>query len=94
MVFNVRRFSTAQFPVEFLDASGNLTVPTSATLTITYGSTSGVIGSTVIGMVPVGFTFVGNWAAGNANLGVWDYSISAPGQVSPTTGKVRVLSSV
>lgn len=94
MVFNVRRFSTAAFPVEFLDANGALTVPSSATLTITYTSTAGVLGSTVIGLAPVGFTFVGNWGAGNADLGLWSYSISAPGQVSPITGNIRVLSSV
>ena len=93
MVFNVRRFSTAAFPVEFLDANGVLTVPSSATLTITYTSTAGVAGSTAIDMVPVGFTFVGNWPAGNSDLGLWGYSISAPGQVSPITGSIRVLSS-
>lgn len=94
MVFNVRRFSTAEFTVEFLDASGVMTNPPTATLTVTYGSTSGVVGSTAISMTPVGNIFVANWGAGNADLGLWSYSISAPGQVTPTTGNLRVLSSV
>jgi len=93
VVFNVRRFSTAEFVAEFLDSNGVMTTPPTATLTITYGSTSGVVGSTVITMQPAGFAFTGNWGAGNADLGLWSYSISAPGQVSPTTGNIRVLSS-
>lgn len=94
MVFNVRRFSTAQFPAEFLDVSGTATIPTSATLVITYGSTSGVIGSTTIAMVVTGNVFIGTWGAGNADLGLWGYSISAPGLPAPVTGNIRVLSSV
>lgn len=93
MVFNVRRFSTAAFPVEFLDLNGALTVPSSATLTITYASTAGVLGSTVIGMLQVGNTFVGNWGAGNADLGLWGYAVQGAGQINPVTGNIRVLSS-
>jgi hypothetical protein len=93
MVFNVRRFSTASLPAEFYDLTGNFTTPSSATLTITYAATSGVIGSTVIAMTQVGASFVGNWGAGNSDLGLATYSISGAGQVTPTTGLIRVLSS-
>lgn len=93
MVFNVRRWSTAAMPVDFLDATGAITTPTSATLTITYTTTSSVLVSTVIAMVPSGASFIGNWGAGVSDLGLANYSISAPGQANPTVGVIRVLSS-
>lgn len=93
MVFNIRRFSTAAMPAEFLDAAGAPTTPSSATLTITYTTTGGVSGSTVIAMTPSGGTFVGTWGAGAADLGLATYAVSAPGQAAPTTGLIRVLSS-
>src|SRR5882762_10159255 len=50
------------------DANGNTTVPSSATLTITYRTTSAVAASTTIGMSQAGSFFIATWGSGVAAL--------------------------
>lgn len=95
MPINVRTGSTIGFTVEFFStASGQtvLTIPTSATLTITYPLSSNSITTTScsIGMSPSGSFFVATWGSGVAALGLSSYSVSAPGQVTPTSGTLRI----
>lgn len=94
MTFNVTLGSTVEFAVEFKSSIGILTVPTSATLTVTYPPSSNSITrvSCVIGMTPAGSIFTATWGSGVAALGLSSVSISAPGQVTPTTGTLRVIS--
>ena len=94
MPFNVTLGSTVGFTVEFFDSTENITVPTSATLTITYpmSSNSLIIGTATIGMSAIGNFFSATWGTGVAALGLANYSISAPGQASPTTGTLRLIS--
>ena len=91
MPFNITQGSTVEFTVSFLDANGNITVPSSATLTMTYTSISGTTASSVIAMLPSGSFFVANWQSGQAAFGLANYSIVAPGQPTPTTGTLRLL---
>lgn len=91
MPFNVTQGSTVEFTVEFLDASGNLTVPSSATLTMTYTTIAGTSASSATAMTPSGSFFTALWASGVAAFGFATYSISAPGQPTPTTGTLRLL---
>jgi len=72
------------------DANGNTTVPSSATLTITYRTTSAVAASTTIGMSQAGSFFIATWGSGVAALGNANYSITAPGQATATTGTLRL----
>lgn len=94
MPINVTTGSTVQFTVEFFDATNVLTVPTSATLTITYplSSNSIVIGTAVIGMTPIGSFFTATWGTGVAALGITSVSATAPGQASATMESLRVIS--
>lgn len=94
MPINVTIGSTVKFTVEFFDSNQILTVPTSATLTITYpiSSDSLTIVSCAISMTPAGSFFTATWGSGAAALGLSSYSVSAPGQIAPTTGTLRILS--
>ena len=94
MPINVTTGSTVQFTVEFFDSTNVLTVPTSATLTVTYplSSNSIVTATATIGMTPSGSFFTATWGSAVAALGITNYSVSAPGQASATTGSLRVIS--
>jgi hypothetical protein len=91
MTYNVTSGSTVNFTVEFLDSNGNTTIPSSATLTITYTTVAGSTTFTVISMTQSGSFFVGTWGTGVAAIGAALYSITAPGQVTPTFGDLRLL---
>lgn len=94
MPVNVTQGSTVEFTVEFFDSNQILTVPTSATMTVTYPPSSNniAIATAVIGMTPSGSFFTATWGSGVAALGLSSYSVSAPGQATPTTGTLRVHS--
>jgi hypothetical protein len=93
MPINASLGSTIGFTVEFFDSANNLTVPSSATLTITYPPSSNSITTTscTIGMAASGSFFQATWGSGVAALGMSSYSISAPGQATPTTGSLRLI---
>ena len=94
MPINVTQGSTVEFTVEFFDSNNILTVPTSATMTVTYPPSSNNIATAtaVIGMTPAGSFFTATWGSGVAALGLTFYSVSAPGQATATTGTLRVHS--
>lgn len=89
--YNVTQGSTVEFTVEFFDASGVLTVPTSATLTMTYTTVAGTTASSGIAMTQSGSFFTAIWGSGVAKLGLATFSIGAPGQATATTGSLRLL---
>ena len=94
MPTNITQGNVAKFAVEFLDAGGNLTIPSSATLTVVYipiGSLAAV--SCQIAMIPFGSFFTASWDSTPASLNLASYSITAPNQVnSPAgSGQIRVI---
>jgi hypothetical protein len=93
MPFNVTVGSTVEFLVEFFDSNNILTVPTSATLTVTYPPSSNSITtvSCSVAMSAAGSFFTANWGSGVAALGLSSYSVAAPGQATPTTGTLRLM---
>src|SRR5882762_5003287 len=67
---NITQGNTAEFVVEFLDASGNLGTITGGTIVISYTSASTLsLTSQTIVLVPNGNFFTGSW----------DSSVAAPG---------------
>jgi hypothetical protein len=94
MPFNITSGSTVEFTVEFFSSANTLTVPTSATLTVTYPLSSNSLATTTatIGMSPSGNFFTATWGSGVAALGLTTFSISGAGQASPTTGTLRIHS--
>lgn len=94
MPINASLGSTVEFTVVFFDSTGVLTVPSSATLTVTYPPSSNSIttASCVVGMSAAGNFFTATWGSGVAALGLSSYSIAAPGQATATTGTLRLIS--
>lgn len=90
MPYNITLGSTVAFTVEFLDSNGDLTVPSSATLTMTYTTVAGATASSNITMTQSNSFFTATWGSGVAALGMANYSINAPGQTTPTTGSLRL----
>ena len=89
--YNVTQGSTVEFTVEFLDSTGALTVPTSATLTMTYTTVLGATATSATAMTQSGSFFTATWGSGVANLGLAAFSITAPGQATATIGTLRLL---
>lgn len=90
MPYNITQGSTVEFCVEFLDADGAITVPTSATLTVVYTNTGNSTDSEIIDMSASGSFFTATWGSGSARLGNAEYRVTAPGQVNPTQGQLRI----
>lgn len=93
MPWNLTIGSTGLITANFTDASGNLVVPSSATLTITYPPSSNSLTtvSTAIAMTPSGSFFTGLWPTSVAAAGLATISITAPGQSSALTGMIRLM---
>jgi hypothetical protein len=93
MPINITQNNTAQFTFEFLDTNGNLTIPSSATLTIVYTPLAGGTATATIGLTLVGSFFTGIWNSAVAALGLYTYSVNAPGQLTTPagTGQIRVI---
>jgi acetyl-CoA carboxylase alpha subunit len=97
MPINVVTGSTVGFTVAFFSTTSGqavTVVPSSATLTITYPPSSNSIAtvSVVIGMALSGSYFTATWGSAVAALGMTNYSVTAPGQASPTSGSLRIIS--
>lgn len=94
MPINVTYGSTVQFTVEFFDSSQILTIPSSATITITYpiSSQSLTLATCAISMTITGSYYTASWGTTVAALGLSSYSVTAPGQATATTGTLRIIS--
>lgn len=93
MPINITQGNTARFVVEFFDSDGELTVPSSGTLTISYIDRSALTStSTDIGLSQTNSFFLGTWSSTGAALGLATWSVSAPGITTPAaTGQIRVI---
>ena len=94
MPFNVTSGSTVVFTVVFFDASGAITVPTSATITVTYPLSSNPLTTTscAIDMTQSGDFFTATWGTGVAALGKSSATASAPGITSADPQTLRIIS--
>lgn len=91
MPWTIQQGSTVEFTAAFLDSGGSITVPTSATLTMTYTTVAGATASSAVGMSAAGSFFTATWPSAQSGLGFANFSISAPGQSTPTTGQLRIV---
>jgi hypothetical protein len=94
MPFNVASGSTVVFTVVFFDANGNVTVPSSATITVTYPLSSSplTLASCAIDLVQTGDFFTATWGSGVAALGKSSATASAPGIASADPQTLRIIS--
>lgn len=89
MPINATIGSTLGFSTVFRDASNSIVgnLP-SATIVITYppSSNSLTLVSCTIGMSAVGSEWTATWGSGVAAAGLSSWSVSAPGNASPSSG--------
>lgn len=93
MPINVPSGRTVVFTAVFFDTSEAVTVPSSATLTVTYPlDQSGItLVSCAIAMTAAGDFFTATWSSSVAALGMSSYSAAAPGQVTAAPGSAGEL---
>jgi hypothetical protein len=91
MPVNITQGNSAQFIAAFLDANGNVTVPSSAPLTIVYTTVANSTASTTLAMTLSGEVFTATWASSVAAFGFANWSVIAAGQAQATTGQLRLL---
>jgi hypothetical protein len=91
-VTNITLGNSAEFIAQFFDpATGLPVIPASATLTVTYPTSAGGTGSSIIGMVLSGAVYTATWGSSVATLGSASWSANAPGQTLATTGALRLI---
>lgn len=91
MPTNITQGNTAQFVVEFLDSDGELVVPDSGTLVVTYTLLSdGSSTSDSISLTQDGSFWTGSWDSSVAALGPAAWTVSAP-TVTATSGELRII---
>lgn len=90
--FNIQQGNSANFVVEFLDSSGDLTVPSSADLTITYTNISDSSQIDSVTLTETNSFFTGTWSSTSAALGlaVWSATCSGSTEVQ-STGQMRII---
>lgn len=93
MPINVPSGRTVVFTAVFFDTSEVVTVPSSATLTITYPTAADRLTyvSCAIDMTATGDFFTCSWESSAAALGLSSYSAAAPGQVTSAPGSAGEL---
>lgn len=81
------------FTAMFFDSAAALTVPSSATLTVTYPPSSNSLTtvSCSIDMTAAGNFFTATWASSVAAAGLSSYAASAPGLVAGSSGSTGTL---
>lgn len=97
MPFNAPLGRTIVFTAVFYDTDEDVTVPSSATMTVNYPASSSpiTIVSCSIDMSAAGNFFTATWASSVAALGLSSFSVAAPGQVTAApgaTGTLRLIS--
>lgn len=91
MTTNIKFGNTAQFVAEFLDVNGALTVPTAATLNITY-PTGLTTTSTSISMTLQNSFYTATWSSSVSSLGIAPWAITSVGStISQAQGLLRII---
>lgn len=89
---NIQYGNSAFFTAEFYDANGLLTVPSGATLSITYTNISNASQTDTVLMSLNNQFYVCTWSSSNASLGLALWSIIATGASSASQiGVIRVI---
>lgn len=89
---NITYGNSAYFTAEFYDANGNITVPISATLSITYMNINNVSQTDNVTLTPNNSFLNGTWSSTNAVPGLAPWTITAFGASSASQiGIIRVI---
>lgn len=88
---NIRYGNSAYFTAEFYDSNGNITVPISATLSITYTNINNISQTDLVTLTPNNSFLNGVWSSTNAIPGLAPWTITATGASSASqSGVIRI----
>jgi hypothetical protein len=87
---NLRSGDKAKFVVEFVDSSGNLSLPGGGTLKVTY-ALNGTSFTDTLALIQNQSFFTVTWGSSSSDQGLCPWSIFAPGNVLATTGFLRII---
>lgn len=89
---NIQQGNSAFFTVEFLDSSGSLSVPSSASMSVSYTDSGSSPQVDTFDLTLTGRFFTGTWSSGSAALGVATWTASAsPTGTNLATGQLRII---
>lgn len=89
---NIQYGNSAFFTAEFYDSNGVLTIPSCATLSITYTNISNASQTDTVVMSVNNSFYICTWSSSNASLGLALWSIFASGASSASQlGVIRVI---
>jgi hypothetical protein len=90
--FNIGQGNSANFTVEFFDSNGFLSIPPSATMSVTYVNTTGASQTDPVTLVSGGRFFTGIWSSTSAALGIATWVATAlPSSVQAASGQLRII---
>lgn len=90
--FNIQQGNSANFTVEFFDTLGSLSVPPSASMTVTYTNTSNASQIDSVSLAPNGSFFTGTWSSTSAALGLATWvAVTSLSTVQIATGQLRII---
>lgn len=88
---NIQQGNSANFTIEFLDDDGDLTVPSSANLSITYTNTSNTSQTDSVTLTNSNSFFTGTWSSTSAALGLATWEATAASTTVQATGQLRII---
>lgn len=89
---NIEFGNSAFFTVEFLDVDGNLTVPSGATMTVVYTTTSNSSAADSVTMTLNNSFYQGTWSSSLAALGLATWTVvSVDNSSIGAQGQIRVI---
>lgn len=89
---NIEVGNSAYFTIEFISSVGELIVPSSANLTVTYVNTSNVGVTDTVSLSETNSFFSGTWSSTSAALGLATWQATMAGStVVQATGQLRIL---
>lgn len=89
---NINYGNSAFFTAEFYDSNGNITVPSGATLSITYTNINNVAQTDLVVLSLNNSFFVGTWSSSNASMGLAPWSIFITGfSTASQIGLLRII---
>jgi len=89
---NITKGNSAQFTLEFVDSSGNVTTPSSANLTVTYTNTSLTSQADTVTLTVTGSFFTGTWSSTSAVVGLATWTLTGAGSTTTVQdGLIRVI---
>lgn len=89
---NITQGNSAQFVAKFLDTSGNITTPSSATITVTYTNTGNSSQTDTVDLTAAGSFFTGTWSSTSANYGLATWQLTSAGSTEIAQfGQLRII---